>query len=93
MVFFNALSVKIWFLLHIFFLRNQEFKIVLQTSSYQILTTPTKAYNLRSRFVPLCSPEHLNGADDGGEDIWSEQPPSDMTEMALTEELRQVQVR
>uniref|UniRef100_A0A1A8MXY7 Kinesin family member 15 n=1 Tax=Nothobranchius pienaari TaxID=704102 RepID=A0A1A8MXY7_9TELE len=34
-------------------------------------------------------PEHLNGNDEA--DIWSEQPPSDMTEMALTEELHQIQ--
>lgn len=47
---------------------------------------------MRSRLVPLSSPEHLNGDEDDGEDIWCEQPPSDMTEMALTEELRQVQV-
>ncbi|XP_059208609.1 kinesin-like protein KIF15 [Centropristis striata] len=53
------------------------------------LTTPTKAYNLRTRLVPLSSPEHLNGKD--ADDIWTEPPPSDMTEMALTEELRQVQ--
>ncbi len=60
---------------------------------YQILTTPTKAYNLRSRLVPLSSPDHLNGTDNNADDIWSEQPPSDMSEMALTEELRQVQVQ
>lgn len=59
----------------------------------QILTTPTKAYNLRSRLVPLCSPEHLNGNAGDGDNIWTEQPPSDMAEMALTEELRQVQVK
>ena len=59
----------------------------------QILSTPTKAYNLRSRLVPLSSPEHLNGTDNNADDIWAEQPPSDMTEMALTEELRQVQVQ
>ncbi|KAM6969130.1 kinesin-like protein KIF15 [Tautogolabrus adspersus] len=63
----------------------------IHVETLKILTTPTKAYNLRSRFVPLSSPEHLNGTDDGGDDIWSEQPPSDMAEMALTEELRQVQ--
>lgn len=65
----------------------------IHVETIKILTTPTKAYNLRSRLVPLSSPEHLNGGGDdgGGEDIWSEQPPSDMTEMALTEELRQVQ--
>lgn len=43
--------------------------------------------------MPLSSPEHLNGAEDNADDIWSEEPPSDMTEMALTEELRQVQVQ
>lgn len=59
---------------------------------YQILTTPTKAYNLRSHLIPLSSPDHLNGTDSNGDDIWSEQPPSDMREMALTEELRLVQV-
>ncbi|KAM4724426.1 kinesin-like protein KIF15 [Anableps anableps] len=63
----------------------------IHVETIKILTTPTKAYNLRSRFVPLSSPEHLNETDNDGEDIWSEKPPSDMTEMALTEELRQVQ--
>lgn len=48
---------------------------------------------MRSQLVPLSSPEHLNGIEDNGDDIWSEEPPSDMTEMALTEELRQVQVQ
>ncbi|XP_074547474.1 kinesin-like protein KIF15 [Halichoeres trimaculatus] len=63
----------------------------LHVETIKILTTPTKAYNLRSRFVPLSSPEHLNETFDVGNDIWAEQPPSDMSEMALTEELRQVQ--
>ncbi|XP_056914437.1 kinesin-like protein KIF15-A [Takifugu flavidus] len=63
----------------------------IHVETLKILTTPTKAYNLRSRLVPLSSPEHLNGAEDIADDIWSEEPPSDMTEMALTEELRQVQ--
>uniref|UniRef100_A0A3B4T4P6 Kinesin family member 15 n=1 Tax=Seriola dumerili TaxID=41447 RepID=A0A3B4T4P6_SERDU len=63
----------------------------IHVETIKILTTPTKAYNLRSRFVPLSSPEHLNGTDNNADDIWGEQPPSDMTEMALTEELRQVQ--
>lgn len=62
----------------------------------QILTTPTKAYNLRTRLVPLSSPDHLNGrGDEDVDDIQSEQPPPAMTEMAceaLTEELQQVQV-
>uniref|UniRef100_A0A3Q3GD65 Kinesin family member 15 n=1 Tax=Labrus bergylta TaxID=56723 RepID=A0A3Q3GD65_9LABR len=62
----------------------------IHVETLKILTTPTKAYNLRSRFMPLSSPEHLNGTHDEGDDIWSEQPPSDMAEMALTEELRQV---
>lgn len=43
--------------------------------------------------MPLSSPEHLNGTEDNVDDIWSEEPPSDMTEMALTEELHQVQVQ
>uniref|UniRef100_A0A7N6AB43 Kinesin-like protein n=1 Tax=Anabas testudineus TaxID=64144 RepID=A0A7N6AB43_ANATE len=62
----------------------------IHVETIKILSTPTKAYNLRSRVVPLSSPDHLNGTDNTG-DIWDEQPPSDMTEMALTEELRQVQ--
>uniref|UniRef100_A0A8C4FC27 Kinesin motor domain-containing protein n=1 Tax=Dicentrarchus labrax TaxID=13489 RepID=A0A8C4FC27_DICLA len=65
----------------------------IHVETIKILTTPTKAYNLRSRIVPLSSPDHLNGTDDNADDIWDEQPPSDMTEMALTEELRQVQVQ
>ncbi|XP_043999573.1 kinesin-like protein KIF15-B [Gambusia affinis] len=63
----------------------------IHVETIKILTTPTKAYNLRSRLIPLSSPEHLNGTENDGEDIWSELPPSDMTEMALTEELRHVQ--
>ncbi|TMS20952.1 Kinesin-like protein KIF15-A [Larimichthys crocea] len=63
----------------------------IHVETIKILTTPTKAYNLRSRLVPLSSPDHLNGTDENVEDIWAEQPPSDMTEMALTEELRQLQ--
>ncbi|XP_008398270.1 kinesin-like protein KIF15 isoform X1 [Poecilia reticulata] len=63
----------------------------IHVETIKILSTPTKAYNLRSRLIPLSSPEHLNGIEKDGEDIWSEQLPSDMTEMALTEELCQVQ--
>ncbi|KAK9533672.1 hypothetical protein VZT92_008776 [Zoarces viviparus] len=59
----------------------------IHVETIKILTTPTKAHNLRTRLVPLSSPDHLNGADD----ILNEQPPSDMTEMALTEELCHVQ--
>uniref|UniRef100_A0A669B7X2 Kinesin-like protein n=1 Tax=Oreochromis niloticus TaxID=8128 RepID=A0A669B7X2_ORENI len=63
----------------------------IHVETLKILSTPTRGYNLRSRLVPLSSPEHLNGTDNNEDGIWSEQPPSDMTEMALTEELRQVQ--
>uniref|UniRef100_A0A3Q2FLP7 Kinesin family member 15 n=1 Tax=Cyprinodon variegatus TaxID=28743 RepID=A0A3Q2FLP7_CYPVA len=62
----------------------------IHVETIKILTTPTKGYNLRSRLTAFSSPEHLNGIDNDG-DISSEQPPSDMREMALTEELRQVQ--
>ncbi|XP_034015546.1 kinesin-like protein KIF15-A [Thalassophryne amazonica] len=60
----------------------------------KILSTPTKAYNLRSRIVPLSSPDHLKDVKNEAEDIRVEQPPPDMSEMAcqaLTEELVQVQ--
>ncbi|CAK6956990.1 kinesin-like protein KIF15-B [Scomber scombrus] len=73
--------------------KNQEVSELnrIHVETIKILSTPTKAYNLRSRLVPLSSPDHLNGMDDNVDDIWAEEPPSDMTEMALTEELRQVQ--
>ncbi|MCI4376907.1 hypothetical protein PGIGA_G00193830 [Pangasianodon gigas] len=68
----------------------------IHAETIKILTTPTKAYNLRSRLVPLSSPEHLNGhgGDSELEDIESEQPPPAMSELAceaLTEELKQMQ--
>uniref|UniRef100_A0A8B9RBR4 Kinesin motor domain-containing protein n=1 Tax=Astyanax mexicanus TaxID=7994 RepID=A0A8B9RBR4_ASTMX len=68
----------------------------IHAETIKILTTPTKAYNLRSRLVPLSSPEHLNGHLEEGEleDIHSEQPPPEMSELAceaLTEELKQMQ--
>ncbi|CAJ1073379.1 kinesin-like protein KIF15-B [Xyrichtys novacula] len=63
----------------------------IHVETIKILTTPSKSYNLRSRLVTLSTPEHLSGTDDGGDDIFSEPPPSDMAAMALTEELRQVQ--
>ncbi|XP_040915830.1 kinesin-like protein KIF15-A isoform X2 [Toxotes jaculatrix] len=63
----------------------------IHVETIKILTTPTKSCNMRSRLVPLSSPDHLNGTDNNALDIWDEQPPSDMTEMALTEELCQVQ--
>lgn len=62
----------------------------IHVETIKILTTPTKAYNLRSRLVPLSSPEHLNGTEDN-DDIWNEQPPPEMTETALIEELQHVQ--
>uniref|UniRef100_A0A8C6P826 Kinesin-like protein n=1 Tax=Nothobranchius furzeri TaxID=105023 RepID=A0A8C6P826_NOTFU len=72
--------------------KNQEVSELnrIHVETLKILSTPTKSYNLRSRLVPLSSPQHLNGNDEA--DIWSEEPPSDMTEMALTEELHQIQV-
>uniref|UniRef100_A0A8C9ZB98 Kinesin family member 15 n=1 Tax=Sander lucioperca TaxID=283035 RepID=A0A8C9ZB98_SANLU len=63
----------------------------IHVETIKILTTPTKAYNLRTRLVPLSSPDHLNGTCNSADNIWTESPPSDMAEMALTEELRQVQ--
>ncbi|XP_069571062.1 kinesin-like protein KIF15 [Brachyistius frenatus] len=63
----------------------------IHVETIKILTTPSKTYNLRSRLVSLSSPDHLNGNDNNVDDIWAEQPPAEMTEMALTEELRQVQ--
>ncbi|KAK1893684.1 Tonsoku-like protein [Dissostichus eleginoides] len=63
----------------------------IHVETIKILTTPTKAYNLRTSLVPFSSPEHLNGSDQGTDDLWSEPPPLDMAEMAVTEELCQVQ--
>uniref|UniRef100_A0A8C1A525 Kinesin motor domain-containing protein n=1 Tax=Cyprinus carpio carpio TaxID=630221 RepID=A0A8C1A525_CYPCA len=70
--------------------------LMMAAAAPQILTTPTKAYNLRNRLVPLSSPEHLNGQHENIEvdDIQSEQPPPEMNELAceaLTEELRLMQ--
>ncbi|XP_073688480.1 kinesin-like protein KIF15 [Garra rufa] len=68
----------------------------IHAETIKILTTPTKAYNLRNRLVPLSSPDHLNGQAENIEvdDIQSEQPPPEMNELAceaLTEELKQMQ--
>ncbi|XP_049595746.1 kinesin-like protein KIF15 [Syngnathus scovelli] len=63
----------------------------IHVETLKILTTPTKAYNLRSCLVPLSSPEHLNGSINNVDDRLAESPRSETTEMALTEELRQVQ--
>uniref|UniRef100_G3P071 Kinesin motor domain-containing protein n=1 Tax=Gasterosteus aculeatus aculeatus TaxID=481459 RepID=G3P071_GASAC len=63
----------------------------IHVETIKILTTPTKAHSLRTRLVPLSSPDHLNGTDNDPDNIWTEQLPSDTAEMALTEELSQVQ--
>ncbi|KAM8915283.1 kinesin-like protein KIF15 isoform 2-T2 [Spinachia spinachia] len=63
----------------------------IHVETIKILTTPTKAYSLRSHLVSLSSPDHLNRAGNDADNIWTEQLPSDTTEMALTEELSQVQ--
>ncbi|XP_067292936.1 kinesin-like protein KIF15 isoform X2 [Pseudorasbora parva] len=68
----------------------------IHAETIKILTTPTKGYNLRNRLVPLSSPDHLNGqAEDlDVDDIQSEPPPPEMSELAceaLTEELTQMQ--
>ncbi|XP_037096536.1 kinesin-like protein KIF15-A [Syngnathus acus] len=63
----------------------------IHVETLKILTTPTKAYNLRSCLVPLSSPELLNGSINNVDDHLAESPRSQTTEMALTEELRQVQ--
>ncbi|XP_061699754.1 kinesin-like protein KIF15 isoform X3 [Syngnathoides biaculeatus] len=63
----------------------------IHVETLKILTTPTKPYNLRSRLISTSSPEQMNGSVNNRDDIWAESPPSDTTEMALTEELRQVQ--
>ncbi|XP_053701254.1 kinesin-like protein KIF15-A isoform X1 [Synchiropus splendidus] len=61
----------------------------IHVETLKIFTTPSKKYNQCGPLAPLSSPEHINGTNGG--DIWDEQPPSAMTEMALTEELRLVQ--
>ncbi|XP_063040625.1 kinesin-like protein KIF15 isoform X2 [Engraulis encrasicolus] len=69
----------------------------MHAETLKILTTPTRAYNLRNRVVPLSSPDHLNGHGSPPatpDDLHQEQPPAEMKELAceaLTEELRLVQ--
>ncbi|KAA0724089.1 Kinesin-like protein KIF15-A [Triplophysa tibetana] len=66
----------------------------IHAETIKILTTPTKGYNLRTRLVPLSSPDHLNGQAGEVDDIQNEQPPPEMNELAceaLTEELKQMQ--
>uniref|UniRef100_A0A672IH02 Kinesin family member 15 n=1 Tax=Salarias fasciatus TaxID=181472 RepID=A0A672IH02_SALFA len=47
----------------------------IHVETIKILSTPTKAYNLRSRLVPLSSPEHLNGTECVSDDVKAESPP------------------
>ncbi|XP_056596432.1 kinesin-like protein KIF15-A isoform X2 [Triplophysa dalaica] len=66
----------------------------IHAETIKILTTPTKGYNLRTRLVPLSSPDHLNGQVGEVDDIQNEQPPPEMNELAceaLSEELKQMQ--
>ncbi|XP_046903869.1 kinesin-like protein KIF15-B [Hypomesus transpacificus] len=65
----------------------------IHAETIKILTTPTKSYNLRTRLVPLSSPDHLSGGVEDLDGILSEQPPPQMEDVceALTEELQQVQ--
>ncbi|KAM4625881.1 kinesin-like protein KIF15 [Polymixia lowei] len=66
----------------------------MHVETIKILTTPTKAYHLRSRMVPHSSPDHLYSEEEYIEDLQSEQPPAVMDELAceaLTEELQQLQ--
>lgn len=66
----------------------------------QIITTPTKAYQLCSRLVPKSSPEvgsfgFLRSQSAPDNDILNEPVPPEMSEQALeaiSEELRTVQV-
>lgn len=67
----------------------------------QNLTTPTKAYQLRSRLVPRVSPENLDfdslaiQSPEMIDDIFKEPVPPEMNEQAyeaIAEELRVVQV-
>ncbi|XP_039592110.1 kinesin-like protein KIF15-A isoform X2 [Polypterus senegalus] len=65
------------------------------------LTTPTKAYNLRSRLVPHLSPEgtpvllkSTDSVEEQVDEIFNEPPPPEMSELAyeaVAEELRMVQ--
>uniref|UniRef100_A0A8C4SL06 Uncharacterized protein n=1 Tax=Erpetoichthys calabaricus TaxID=27687 RepID=A0A8C4SL06_ERPCA len=66
------------------------------------LTTPTKAYNLRSRLVPHLSPEgtpvllkSTDSVEEQVDEIFNEPPPPEMSELAyeaIAEELRMVQL-
>ncbi|KAM8978406.1 kinesin-like protein KIF15 [Sarcophilus harrisii] len=73
----------------------------IHTETLKIITTPTKAYQLRSRLVPRLSPEILNftpldtqNTNDFHNDIFNEPVPPEMNEQAceaISEELKVVQ--
>ncbi|XP_056151509.1 kinesin-like protein KIF15-A, partial [Lampris incognitus] len=66
----------------------------IHVETIKILTTPTKAYNLRSRIVPLSSPDHFSDGGGQVDEVWVEKPPPLMNELAceaLTEELKHMQ--
>uniref|UniRef100_A0A4W5RKE0 Kinesin family member 15 n=1 Tax=Hucho hucho TaxID=62062 RepID=A0A4W5RKE0_9TELE len=71
----------------------------IHVETIKIFTTPTEPYNLRTRLMPLSSPNYLNENGRGDEDvndIQTEQPPPEMIAItceALTEELQPVQVQ
>ncbi|XP_074127793.1 kinesin-like protein KIF15 [Sminthopsis crassicaudata] len=73
----------------------------IHTETLKIITTPTKAYQLRSRLVPRLSPEIMNftpldtqNTNDLHNDIFNEPVPPEMNEQAceaISEELKIVQ--
>ncbi|XP_068944432.1 kinesin-like protein KIF15 [Petaurus breviceps papuanus] len=73
----------------------------IHAETLKIITTPTKAYQLRSRLVPRLSPEILNfssmdtqNTNDLNTDIFNEPVPPEMNEQAyeaISEELKMVQ--
>ncbi|XP_072507515.1 kinesin-like protein KIF15 isoform X2 [Notamacropus eugenii] len=73
----------------------------IHAETLKIITTPTKAYQLRSRLVPRLSPEILNfssvdtqNTNDLDTDIFNEPVPPEMNEQAceaISEELKMVQ--
>ncbi|XP_044534229.1 kinesin-like protein KIF15 [Gracilinanus agilis] len=73
----------------------------IHAETLKIITTPTKAYQLRSRLVPRLSPDILNSSPKGTQntndldtDIFNEPVPPEMNEQAceaISEELKVVQ--
>lgn len=95
-------SVFIKLLNMLFFSHMLTFVFSFSFFFLQIITTPTKAYQLRSRLVPKLSPEsgsfgsvHTQNCSELDNDILSEPIPPEMSEQAfeaLSEELIMVQV-